>query len=191
MKEFLVFFLSVIVVFIIINKLYALDEVVQIKSEKDNIIYIVRDLPDAKEAADRLSEINTKVLKLIDVVKDEKKDGVDRLKENYNPNNLSETGINAKYTSYSVNKGEKISICLRNKLTNTFEDTNTVMFVVLHELSHVMTKSVGHDKTFWENMSYLLHEAEKIGIYNHQDYSKVSVDYCGMEINSTPYDLKK
>tara|TARA_Y100000996_G_C22359203_1_gene576156 strand:- start:16 stop:591 length:576 start_codon:yes stop_codon:yes gene_type:complete len=191
MREFLVFFLTVFVVFIIINKLYALDEVVQIKSGKDNIVYIVRDLPDAKEAADRLSEINTKVLRLIDSIKDQKKDGVDRLKENYNPNNLSETGINAKYTSYSVNKGEKISICLRNKMNNTFEDTNTVMFVVLHELSHVMTKTVGHDKTFWENMSYLLHEAEKIGIYNHQDYGKIPVDYCGMEINSTPYDLKK
>ena len=49
MKEFLIFFLTIFVVFIIINKLYALDEVVQIKSEKDNIIYIVRDLPDAKK----------------------------------------------------------------------------------------------------------------------------------------------
>ena len=54
MREFLVFFLTVFVVFIIINKLYALDEVVQIKSEKDNIIYIVRDLPDSKEAANKL-----------------------------------------------------------------------------------------------------------------------------------------
>ena len=191
MREFLVFFLTVFVVFIIINKLYSLDEVVQIKSDKDNIIYIVRDLPDSKAAADRLSEINTKVLKLINVVKNEKRDGVDRLEENYNPNNLSETGLNAKYTSYSVNKGEKISICLRNKFDNTFEDMNTVMFVVIHELAHVMTKTIGHDKTFWKNMSYLLHEAEKIGIYEHQDYSKVPVDYCGMEINSTPYDLKK
>ena len=138
-----------------------------------------------------LSEINTKILKLIDTVKGEKRDGVKRLEENYNPNNLSETGINAKYTSYSVNKGEKISICLRNKMNNTFEDKNTVMFVVIHELAHVMTKSVGHGKDFWENMSYLLHEAEKIGIYDHQDYGKTPVDYCGMEINSTPYDLKK
>jgi len=191
MKEFLIFFLTIFVVFIIINKLYALDEVVQIKSEKDNIIYIVRDLPDAKEAVDRLSEINTKILKLIDAVKDEERDGVNRLEENYNPNNLSETGINAKYTSYSVNKGEKISICLRTKTNNTFEDKNTVMFVVIHELAHVMTKSVGHGKDFWENMNYLLHEAEKIGIYDHHDYGKIPVDYCGMEINSTPYDLKK
>ena len=79
MKEFLIFFLTIFVVFIIINKLYALDEVVQIKSEKDNIIYIVRDLPDAKEAVDRLSEINTKILKLLDAVKDEERDAVNRL----------------------------------------------------------------------------------------------------------------
>ena len=62
---------------------------------------------------------------------------------------------------------------------------------MIHELAHIMTVSIGHGKDFWKNMSYLLHEAEKIGIYNHQDYSKVPVDYCGMEINSTPYDLKK
>ena len=65
------------------------------------------------------------------------------------------------------------------------------MFVVIHELAHVMTETVGHDKTFWSNMNYLLKEGEKIGIYNHQDYSKLPVQYCGMEINSTSYDLKK
>ena len=65
------------------------------------------------------------------------------------------------------------------------------MFVTIHELAHVMTESVGHEPEFWNNMSYLLHEAEKLGIYTHKEYSKVPVNYCGMEINSTPYDLKK
>jgi len=191
MKEFLIFFLTVIAVLIVINKLYALDEVVQIKSNIDNRIYIVRDLPDSRQAADRLAEINQKILKLINTVKTQDKKGVERLEERYDPNNLSETGKNAKYTSYSVNKGEKISICLRNKSDNSFEKRNTVMFVVIHELAHVMTETIGHDKTFWENMSYLLREGEKIGVYSHQDYRKLPVQYCGMEINSTPYDLKK
>ena len=108
----------------------------------------------------------------------------------YNPDTLSETGKDAEYTSYSVNKGQKISICIRNK-DNSFIDNNTVIFVVIHELAHVMTDSIGHTKEFWDNMKYLLERAEEINIYSPQDYNTNPINYCGMEINSTPYDFKK
>ena len=36
---------------------------------------------------------------------------------------------------------------------------------------------------------YQLEEGEKIGIYNPEDYSKNPKMYCGMEINSTPYEF--
>lgn len=191
MKEFLVFFLTLFVIFISIKEIYNKDEIRQVKSNKDGITYIVRDLPDYQKAVELLSTINSNILTLIKSLDNKDNDDIDRLKNNYNANNLSETGKNAKYTSYSVNKGEKISICLRNKHNNQFEDLNTIMFVTIHELAHVMTESVGHEPEFWNNMSYLLHEAEKLGIYTHKEYSKVPVNYCGMEINSTPYDLKK
>ena len=191
MKEFLVFLLTLFVIFISIKEIYNKDEIRQVKSNKDGITYIVRDLPDYQKAVELLSTINSNILTLIKSLDNKDNDDIDRLKNNYNANNLSETGKNAKYTSYSVNKGEKISICLRNKHNNQFEDLNTIMFVTIHELAHVMTESVGHEPEFWNNMSYLLHEAEKLGIYTHKEYSKVPVNYCGMEINSTPYDLKK
>ena len=92
-------------------------------------------------------------------------------------------------TSYSLNKGEKISICLRH-LDNSFIDNNTVIFVVIHELSHVMTEEIGHPPIFWENMRYLLEEAEKIKIYKPVHYEEYPEDYCGMEINTTPYRFK-
>jgi hypothetical protein len=38
-------------------------------------------------------------------------------------------------------------------------------------------------------MKYLLEEGEKIGIYNPIDYRKTPQEYCGMEINTTPYDF--
>ena len=191
MKEFLVFFLTLFVIFISIKEIYNKDEIRQVKSNKDGITYIVRDLPDYQKAVELLSTINSNILTLIKSLDNKDNDDIDRLKNNYNANNLSETGKNAKYTSYSVNKGEKISICLRNNHNNQFEDLNTIMFVTIHELAHVMTESVGHEPEFWNNMSYLLHEAEKLGIYTHKEYSKVPVNYCGMDINSTPYDLKK
>ena len=120
---------------------------------------------------------------------DGSKEGTDKLVKNYNPDTLSETGIGAKYTSYSVNKGEKISICIRQTSDNSFIDDNTILFVVIHELAHVMTKSVGHTPEFWDNMKYLLEEGEKIGIYKPINYKKSPKRYCGMEINSTPYEF--
>ena len=148
---------------------------------------IERKLSDAQSAADKLAQINLKILKLINYVKDKDREGVGRLIERYNPDKLSETGINARYTSYSVNKGEKISICIRNKEDNQFIDDNIIMFVVIHELSHIMTIQVGHPIEFWDNMKYLLEQAREINLYNPIDYQESPQKYCGMMINSTPY----
>ena len=187
MEEFLLFFLSIFVFFILINKLFKNGEIITIESNLDNRNYIVRKLPDAKEAVKKLSEINLKVQQLISNL-DMNREGVSTLKSKYNPNTLSETGIGAKYTSYSVNKGEKISICIRH-INGQFIDDNTVMFVVIHELAHVMTKEVGHTKMFWDNMKYLLEEGNRLGIYIPVNYKTSPIDYCGMTINSTPYDF--
>ena len=43
------------------------------------------------------------------------KPGTQDLIDNYNPRALSETLPDQKYTSYSVNKGQKISICIRKR----------------------------------------------------------------------------
>ena len=72
-----------------------------------------------------------------------------------------------------------------------FEDDNTIMFVIIHELAHIMTTSIGHTKEFWDNMKYLLEEANKLGLYKIIDYSNNNIEYCGMYIKSTPYDFKK
>jgi hypothetical protein len=38
-------------------------------------------------------------------------------------------------------------------------------------------------------MKYLLEEAEKINLYKPVNYNKYNESYCGMTINSTPYDF--
>ena len=186
MKEFAFFFISVIIIFMIIQKIDKDKDILEITSEIDNRIYIVRKLPDGKEAADRLARINKNIITLLDSLNEKDRDGIATLKKRFNPDKLSETGLGAKYTSYSVNKGEEIAICVRQP-DNTFIDDNTVMFVVIHELAHVMTKSVGHTPEFWDNMAYLLERGEELGIYNPKNYKEHPVDYCGMEINTTPY----
>ena len=110
-----------------------------------------------------------------------------RLKKNYRPNNITESSPGNKYTSYSVNKGDKIVFCLRAKDgSNKLTDINTMMFVAIHELAHLMTKSIGHTTEFWDNMRFLLKEGIKIGVYNKQNFNESPVDYCGTKITDTP-----
>ena len=108
-----------------------------------------------------------------------------------NPNNISESGAKSKHTSYSVNKGEKIIFCLRQKNEEqTFVDENTVMFVAIHELAHIMTLSIGHEPEFWNNFKVLLKEAVALGIYQKEDYSKNPKPYCGITVSDNPlYNL--
>ena len=133
MEEFLLFFLSIFVFFIIMNKLYKKGEVLSIKSSIDNRTYIVRKLPDAKMASDKLATVNKDILRLIGSLDEHEKEGILDLQTNYNPNTVSETLRGSKYTSYSVNKGEKLSLCIR-KEDDTFIDHNTIIFVVIRTL---------------------------------------------------------
>ena len=123
MEEFLFFFLSVLVLFTILNKFKEDKDITTIISKKDNRKYIVRKRPDAENAADKLAEINSYILTLIKSLENKENNdytgNVKTLINRYNPDALSETGENAEYTSYSVNKGQKISICIRNK-NNSF-----------------------------------------------------------------------
>ena len=72
-----------------------------------------------------------------------------------------------------------------------FMNDNIIMFVIIHELAHIMTIQIGHPKEFWDNMKYLLEQAEEINLYYPEDYEKNPQIYCGMEINSGSYDFKK
>ena len=66
-------------------------------------------------------------------------------------------------------------------------DINTLTFVALHELSHIMTTSIGHKQEFWQNFKFVLENAVAIKVYKPIDYKKKPEDYCGMEINDNPY----
>lgn len=153
--------------------------------------YLVRDLPDKQGAADLLAEVRARSELLIDHLK--KKAPEDprtiQLFQNFQPNKLSEGGDNAKYTSYSINKGERIIFCLRSRDgSNKLADINTVMFVAIHELGHLCTTDIGHTKMFWDNFKWLLEDSLDIGIYVKDDYKNSPQEYCGIEITSSPLD---
>lgn len=165
------------------------DESEYIKSKIDNREYLVQKLDDKQDAANLLAKINQNIIKLINHLKKiyPSDPRIIRLSNKFNPNNIIETGLNSSYTSYSVNKGEKVSLCLRSRDgKNKLTDLNTLMFVALHEVAHIMTLSIGHTKEFWTNFKFLLKEAIKIGIYKKVDYNTEPQKYCGIEVTDTP-----
>ena len=189
MKELTVLLLCIIVVFIYMNYIRKSLYLDKVKSSVNNKEYYVRNLPDKNEAADKLANIGMSLQKLIDSLNEkdkEKGEDILRLKKSFNSDYITENIPGSMYVAYSVNKGEELSICIREKDTEKFIDNNTIIFVAIHELSHIMTDELGHTKLFWDNMKYLLEKAGSLGIYNKIDYNKYPVMYCGMDINSTP-----
>jgi len=165
----------------------------KVKSTIDNKEYYVQYKEDSVEAANLIAKIRKRLITLVEhLIKTNPPDDprIVMLKNNFNPDNLKEGEDKSGYTTYTINKGEEIVMCLRNKNkdTDNLVDINTMMFVILHELSHIATESVGHTDEFWENFKWILEESINIGIYQKKDYNKKAVEYCGMTINSSPLD---
>lgn len=111
-----------------------------------------------------------------------------RILENYNPEVIHENDPDAgDGTSYTIDKGKKLIICLRNKKTKELHDDHTMMFVILHELSHMGNKNWGHKRDFWEIFKFILHEAQATGHHQPFNYRYRPMDYCGLLIDYNPY----
>lgn len=184
--DFFIIFIIVIILFLYIKNFYA--EVTYVKSTIDGRNYLVRKLKDRQQASDMLASINADLQKLINhlVAKFPDRKEIKQLFENYNPNNISEGSAQSGYTSYSVNKGERLILCIRQKdAIDSFVDKNVVMYVAIHELSHLATESIGHDQTFWDNFKFILQEAVSIGIYKKIDFANNPSPYCGLKISNS------
>jgi hypothetical protein len=68
-------------------------------------------------------------------------------------------------SAYTENK-EVITLCLVDPTTGKYYDMNTLMYVALHELAHVISKNEGHGEEFKKNFAMLLREAATKGIYD-------------------------
>ena len=110
------------------------------------------------------------------------------------PSRFFESTPDADLTSYSVNKGESVHLCLRQRegTDESLVKEDVIMFVAIHEMAHMITKTIGHGPDFWNNFAWLLKEAESIGLYKSYDFKAHPVKYCGMSITDQPtYDPSK
>ena len=190
-------YLFVILIIILCLRIYYESDSFQLKciiSGVDGNRYCVRDRNKVKPAANLLATVTTKCKDLVDYVNEKYPNDpkVQRLVKGFNPKKISETLPNSELTAYSENKGEKIAFCLNKKKedNDNLIDINTLTFVAIHELSHIMTVSIGHKQEFWQNFKFLLENAKTANIYIPIDYKKKPEEYCGMTISDNPfYDL--
>ena len=185
----------IVIMFIVVVslKIYQESDTFQLKcivSTVDGNKYCVRERAHLNDAADLLAKTTTKMKKLVDHLNTTygDRENVRRLVDKFNPEKISETLPTSEYTAYSENKGEKLAFCVNTKKNGTkLIDENTLMFVAMHELSHIMTTSIGHKDEFWDNFRFLIDNGKKLGVYTPEDYKKNPKQYCGMEINDNPY----
>jgi len=166
-------------------------DMAHVESTVDREKYLVRNLPDKQDAADRLARTRGKLLRLMKELKAAHPDKaiVKQIHTNFDaaPSKFSESTPDASYTSYSVNKGEKVYMCLRQRNEKEeLVDENVIMFVAIHEMAHIGTPEVGHTPAFWNNFGWLLKEAEAMKVYEFTNFAAHPVEYCGIHITDQP-----
>ena len=172
---------GVIIVIILVVVLLSRKKVL-VKSNVDGLYYSVLDEQRNQDVADALAEINKRVGLLAEAIQDPIVKQA--LKSKYSYKIISEAVRAEGMTSYTINK-KNIHVCVRSpKDLEKVYDINTLMYVVIHELAHLIAKGIGHEDEFRSLFRHLLKEAVVSGVYTVQDYSATPVEYCGMTLAS-------
>lgn len=161
--------------------------------------YMVRDLPDKLFAASNLDSIKGQLISLNQsVLKDIKQQLTSQFyfpfcKTIYQrlPDCIfSESTPRSSYTSYTLNKGEEMVVCLRSKYNNQIHNMNELMYVTIHEIAHIGCPERNHTPLFHKINKFLLQHAIEKGYYTYVNYKRDPCEYCGMNLNNTIIDNK-
>lgn len=180
----LIVVISVVYLFYITNK----HSLVAIKASNSSTTFFVQNRPDKQRAANVIHSIKSNIDTLMEILIQDtevpfNKKYLDVAKQKLQTTQFRESIENSQYTSYSVNKGEEIVLCVRSKITNKIHDLDVLMYVAIHELAHVICPEIGHTKLFNLIFQYILSVAEQHSLYNYTDYAQQNTEYCGIMIS--------
>jgi len=188
--KLLIFILIIITINVLYYKIQYWD-MTYVKADTDNKFYLVRDENDKQQACNMLGKINLNITELTNHVYKNKhkhldmEPYIDQLNNRIKGVVVQENSSTSQYTSYSVNKGEKIVFCLRSKKEAKIHDFNLLMYVVIHEISHVACPEEGHTELFNKIFAFLCQKAIDIKIYKKINFDLDYPEYCGMHITSS------
>ncbi len=145
-------------------------------------------LSNADNTADILARLDMFIKNFVDyLVKNVPNDPRSmRLKQQLRLLRIEESPFEGNISSFTRNKGELMSLCVRSKPDSNFHDYQTLLFVVIHELAHVASLARGHGPEFVNNFKWLLSQAAESGMYIPTDYRKNPISYCGIEVTNNP-----
>lgn len=158
------------------------DDRVQVEAF-DGRLYLVRDIKDKKKTADMMALLNAKVMSLFQSLRQRGDHSVmvARLISRYDPRVLAEGRLQKELTSYTVNKGEQVILCMRSRdQADELFPENVLFSVLLHELAHVASLSEGHGEEFSGNLHVLTKTAEELGLLKR---GRVQLNYCGIPLS--------
>ena len=192
--------ISKIIVFIVLIVFFALVTLIIIESSElfiqyrnsklNNIKYGIQDEFDkSDEAVELLAKLHNHMNDFVSdlEIKYPNDDRVKRLIKGFRRANIEEAP-NDEGSSYTINKGDLVAICLRHKKNDhPFHDYNTLLFVIIHEMAHIVSISEGHNSEFIKNFKWLLTEAKNLGHYEPINYQKSPITYCGVKVTNNPY----
>jgi hypothetical protein len=137
-----------------------------------------------QEAADMLAALEDKARAFIDAasIAYPKDTNIKRIKK-YWTGTITEIP-QSETIAYAIEKKE-LYMCIRDA-ANKVQQLDDLFFVLLHELSHIMNPSYGHDDPFWRQFKRTLEIANKLGYLPYKDYDNYSVEVCGKQISSNP-----
>lgn len=163
---------------------------VYVISQIDNKPYLVRNLSDKQQTSNILAQIRRNIKNLVKYMKVHPSEKyqiyTNNLVQKIDHVLMTENINDFMYTSYSVNKGEQLVFCLRSRKTkDEIHDLNLMMYVVLHEISHIACPEYGHGDLFKGIFKYITESGVKLGIYKPIDFKRHNEEYCGIQITDS------
>lgn len=164
-----------------------------VRSTIDGDEYIVQDKPDKYIAANNLAIIKKNIYIVNEYMMKhinekgflEYKNYIERLNSRIYSTKISEGLGQRGYTSYTINKGDEIVFCIRSEKTKTLLPINLVMYVVLHEISHIACPEQGHTDLFNKIFKFFAQNGVNARVYEKINFHDNPREYCGMTINES------
>lgn len=144
---------------------------------------------NVKRAADILATVRSNMIRFVDDLKKQypKHPGIRLMVQRFQPNKILENEENSGLTTYTLDKGRKMAFCIRERdgSNRLHDDLNTLMYVAIHELAHLMDPghNPDHEGDFMEKWRFLLRNARDKGYWKYHDYVANPIRYCGIVIN--------